>query len=111
LNEAEHQAFGDLYHKLVEGGFGTEADRYFTMYDFQSYYEVQKKVEHLYAQPLLWAEYALNNIAGMGSFSSDNSIKNYSEKIWQISQTPIKQEILDRIRYEYSVLDVCRVYK
>ncbi|MBA3236828.1 MAG: glycogen/starch/alpha-glucan phosphorylase [Parachlamydiaceae bacterium] len=111
LNEAEHQAFGDLYHKLIEGGFGTEADRYFNMYDFESYYEVQKKVDQLYAQPLLWAEYALNNIAGMGSFSSDNSIRNYSEKIWQISPTPIKQEILDRIRYEYSVLDVCRVYK
>ncbi|MGZ3633065.1 MAG: glycogen/starch/alpha-glucan family phosphorylase [Parachlamydiaceae bacterium] len=110
-NDAERQVLNTIFYSLFEGRYGAEPDRYFTLYDFDSYYEAQKKVDQLYHQPQLWAEYALNNIAGMGSFSSDVAVKNYCEKIWQISPMPIQQEILDRIRYEYSMLDVCRVYK
>jgi len=110
-NDAERQVLNTIFYSLFEGRYGAEPDRYFTLYDFDSYYEAQKKVDLLYHQPQLWAEYVLNNIAGMGSFSSDVAVKNYCEKIWQISPMPIQQEILDRIRYEYSMLDVCRVYK
>ncbi|MBA3603642.1 MAG: glycogen/starch/alpha-glucan phosphorylase [Parachlamydiaceae bacterium] len=108
VNESEHYAFCNLFYKLLES---TNPDVYFNLYDFKSYYETQKKAEELFQQPLLWSEYALNNIAGMGSFSSDGAVKNYCEKIWQLSPVPIQQDILERIRYEYKLLDVCRVYK
>lgn len=104
-NDSEHHAFSNLYWRL------TEIDPYFCLYDFESYYNVQKKVEELYQQPLLWAEYAIQNIASMGNFSSDVAIKKYCNEIWDIKPEPIKQEILDAVRHEYSLMDVCRVYQ
>lgn len=110
LNDDEHQAFSDLYHKLIETHYGEPPDRYLSLQDLESYYQTQKKVEELYQQPNLWAEYAIHNIAGMGKFSVDYSILNYCEKIWGLEPCPEDDEILERIRYEYSIIDQCRIY-
>ena len=100
-NEQEHQAFTGLFQKLVEGYYGSGADRYFILKDLESYFEMQKKVEALYEDPLKWADYAIHNIAGMGKFSSDRSIKEYSDKIWGLQPCPIDEEILTRVQHEY----------
>ncbi len=110
LTDDEHYAFSDLYHKLIEGHYGGSPDRYFTLRDLQSYYDTQKKVEELYLQPSLWAEYALHNIAAMGMFSTDRSIHEYSEKIWGITPQQLNDELLERIRSEYSAHDRCRIF-
>ena len=100
-NEEEHQAFNGLFQKLLEGFYGSGADRYFLLYDLQSYYETQKKVEALYENHYKWAEYAIHNIAGMGKFSSDRAIREYSEKIWGLQPCPTDDEILARAEHEY----------
>lgn len=100
--DEEHQALSDLYHKLIETHYGGMPDRYFTLKDLESYYETQKKVEELYKTPQTWAEYAIHNIAGMGKFSTDNTIHNYATLVWGIQPCPLNQEILDRVRYEYN---------
>lgn len=100
--EEEHQAFSDLYHKLVEMHYGGTPDRYFTIKDLRSYYDTQLKVEEFYKNPEKWAEYAIHNVAGMGKFSTDNSIKNYAELVWGITPYPLDPEILDRVRYDYA---------
>lgn len=110
INNDEHQSFSDLYHMLMEAYFGDTPDRYFILKDLESYYNAQKRVEELYKTPEIWAEYAIHNIAGMGQFSTDVSIKNYCEKIWGIEPCPIDEEILERIRHEYSILDRCRIF-
>lgn len=109
-NEQEHQDFCDLYHKLIEGHYGGAADRYFTLYDLQGYYNAQQKVEKYYNDPILWSKTVIHNIAGMGKFSSDVSIENYCKEIWNIEPCQTDPEILDRIRYEYSEHDKCRIY-
>jgi len=109
-NDDEHLAFSDLYHKLMEAHYGEAPDRYFTLKDLESYYKTQKEVEILYQKPNTWAEYAIHNIAGMGSFSADISIKNYCEKIWKITPCVSDDEILARIKHEYSIVDQCRIY-
>ncbi len=101
--EEENQVFGDLYHKLIEMHYGGPPDRYFTLLDLQSYYETQQKVEKFYKDPILWAEYAIHNIAGMGKFSSDNSVHTYANLIWDIKPCPIVQEILDKVKYDYQI--------
>lgn len=106
----EHQSFGDLYHKLIEGHYGDDPDRYFSLLDLQNFYDTQKKVEELYRQPAKWAEYAIHNIAGMGKFSSDVAVMEYAKTIWDVSPCPIDPEVLATVRYEYSELDKCRVY-
>lgn len=111
INDSEHLTFSDLYHKLVEGHYGGPPDRFMALYDFQSFYDVQKKVDELYLQPSLWAEYAMHNIASMGYFSSDRAVQEYCKLIWQLSSIPPDPEILSRVRDEYTSIDVCRVYK
>lgn len=105
-NEAEAEALNDLYLTLLDP---YQQDQYFILNDLSDYYETQKKVEELYLQPNLWAEYAIHNMAGMGFFSSDNSIKNYAEKIWGIMPCSPNEEELSRIRKEYTDLDRCRI--
>jgi starch phosphorylase len=105
--DEEHQVFSDLYHKLIEMHYGGPPDRYFTLKDLQGYYDTQQKVEELYKKPRIWAEYAIHNLAGMGKFSSDYSIHNYSELIWNIQPCPLDQELLDRVRYDYAVHNRC----
>lgn len=109
-NDAEHQAFSDLFQKLVESNFGAPTDNYFILHDLPSYYQTQKKVEDLYRQPHKWAEYVIHNMAGMGDFSTDNSIKNYCEKVWGLAPCPPDPEIEERVRYEYNLADQCRIY-
>lgn len=103
-SEDEHNALRDLYDKLMT------SDRYFTLYDLESYYNTQKKVEDLYQDPDKWAEFVIHNIAGMGTFSTDVSIKKYSELVWQLAPCPADEEILDRYRDEFSKHDRCRIF-
>jgi starch phosphorylase len=103
-NEVEHQVFSDLFHKLIEGHYGGTPDRYMALRDLEDYYNTQKKVEELFQEPTKWAEYAIHNIAGMGKFSTDYSIQNYSNLIWGLIPCPPDEEILERIRYEYNLV-------
>lgn len=106
-SDEEHQIFSDLYHKLIETHYGGPPDRYFTLKDLQAYYDMQQKVEELYKKPNTWAEYAIHNLAGMGKFSSDFSIHNYANLIWNIEPCPLDEELLDRVRYDYAVHNRC----
>jgi glycogen phosphorylase len=60
-----------------------QRDPYFLMADFDAYCEAQRSVDELYTEPAAWAERCALNIAGMGEFSSDRTIAQYIENIWQ----------------------------
>jgi starch phosphorylase len=107
--DAEHQAFTSLYHGLLEPHNSDPVDRYFVLGDLQAYYEVQQKVEELFLDKDKWAEYALHNIAGMGRFSSDQSVHAYAKAIWGIAPCPVDKKELTRVRDEYSEHDKCRI--
>ena len=93
-NEEEEKCFQMLYHDLAT------RDRYRALQDITPYFETQKKVEDLFAQPSKWAEYAIHNIAGMGTFSTDESIKNYATKLWDLTPCPPDPAEISRIRTE-----------
>lgn len=99
----ETAAFAQLHKNLHE------TDTYRVLKDLRAYYDTQKKVEKLFLQPQLWAETALRNIAAMGRFSADNSIRNYAEKIWGIVPLPPDPGILAKVREEYSEHDRCKI--
>ncbi|MBS0620663.1 MAG: glycogen/starch/alpha-glucan family phosphorylase [Verrucomicrobia bacterium] len=100
--DAEHQAFSDLYQNLL-------TDPYFVLSDLENYYEVQKKVEELFLRPAEWAKCAIQNIAAMGKFSTDESIHNYSREVWNLEKCPVDKAELERVRAEYSEHDKCRI--
>ncbi len=103
-NEVEQEVLMSIYNSLITG---YDRDRYFVLKDLRPYYDAQKKVEELYANPRKWAEYAIHNIAAMGEFSSDESVRHYAENIWGLKPVPIDSEELARVRKDFRESDRC----
>ena len=102
-NSAEHEALLSIHQALMR-------DPFFVLNDLLSYYETQKKVESLYQNQHLWAEYAIHNLAGMGAFSSDGSIQTYAEKIWNLTPCPLDVDALLKAQKESSEHDRCYIF-
>ncbi len=66
-------------------------DYYCLFADFESYVRKQDEVSAAYADKKLWNKMALMNVARMGKFSSDRSIREYAQNIWNVK--PIDVEI------------------
>jgi starch phosphorylase len=62
----------------------THRDSYLLLADFAAYVEAQQRVDALYRTPDAWAEKAIRNIAGMGWFSSDRTVREYARLIWNL---------------------------
>ena len=63
----------------------SEHDPYLHLADLKTYIEAQEAVEACYSKPALWMEKAILNVAQMGKFSSDRTITEYAEGIWNAS--------------------------
>lgn len=68
----------------------TENDQYFVLKDFDSYVKIQEKVGNAYENKHDWLNMSLINIAKSGFFSSDRTIEEYAEGIWNIK--PLSQK-------------------
>ncbi len=69
--------FMDLFDEFTRHG-----DPFFYLADYRPYVEAQQRVEELYRHPAAWAEKAILNVARMGWFSSDRTIREYAQTIW-----------------------------
>ena len=65
-------------------------DEYFLLADFASYVEAQEKIGVLYSNKSKWAHICLANIAKAGFFSSDRTINQYCEDIWNLKKITLK---------------------
>jgi starch phosphorylase len=72
-----------LVDSLLWGG-----DHYLLLADFGAYVETQLRVDALYRQGGEWASRAIANVAGMGAFSSDRTIREYAQQIWGMTPAP-----------------------
>ncbi|MBP5990637.1 MAG: glycogen/starch/alpha-glucan phosphorylase [Piscinibacter sp.] len=72
-----------LVDALLWGG-----DHYLLLADFASYAETQLRVDALFRQSGEWASRAIANVAGMGAFSSDRTIREYAQQIWGVTPAP-----------------------
>jgi starch phosphorylase len=75
-----------LVDSLLWGG-----DHYLLLADYASYIAAQSRVDDLYRQPQQWCARAITNVAGMGVFSSDRTIREYARQIWHIEPDAIPQ--------------------
>ncbi|MDH4062340.1 MAG: glycogen/starch/alpha-glucan phosphorylase, partial [Aquincola sp.] len=57
-------------------------DTYMLMADFADYVAAQRRVDALWNDSAAWNERAIHNVAAMGAFSSDRTIREYVDKIW-----------------------------
>jgi starch phosphorylase len=62
-----------------------DRDSYFLCADFADYVAVQHRVDEAYREQDDWTVRVIRNIAAMGSFSSDRTIREYCENIWHIT--------------------------
>lgn len=79
--------FRDIYNSLLNGNCG-RADEYFVLADFESYRRIQEEVDKAYKDKMRWAKMSLMNTARSGKFSSDRTIRQYADEIWDI--TPLE---------------------
>jgi starch phosphorylase len=81
--EKEQGIFKWIYEALIMNG-----DTFFHVADFQSYVETQQAVGREFKSREDWLRKAILNVARIGKFSSDRSISEYAEDIWNVR--PVK---------------------
>jgi starch phosphorylase len=86
LDAIAHGAFSPdepaRYRGLVEGLLAH--DTYLVLADFADYQAAQRRVDALYRQRSAWASAVCRNIAAMGRFSVDRTVREYAQKVWLV---------------------------
>ncbi len=99
-NEPETRAalgmiFSDFFSRYEPGIFLPlreillNGDHYMHLADFRSYLEADQRMLELYAHQDEWSGKAILNVAGSGKFSSDRTIREYAEDIWNAVPCPV----------------------
>lgn len=82
FNKSEPGIFDPIVNELLY------RDYYFVMADYQPYIDMQRKVEAEYMNTDGWTRKSIINSARMEKFSSDRSITEYAQDIWDVK--PLK---------------------
>ncbi|OFZ82046.1 MAG: glycogen phosphorylase [Bdellovibrionales bacterium RIFOXYD1_FULL_53_11] len=80
----------NLFHPLTDNLLSH--DPYRLMADFAGYVDCHKRVEQMYLDEDKWQRASIINIAKMGKFSSDRTIRQYAEEIWKIKPVKVTLE-------------------
>ncbi len=73
----------DFYNTLVEGLLDPN-DPYVLLKDLEDYLHCQAEVSRDFLDKKSWWRKSILNVAGMGKFSTDRTIRQYAEEIWGI---------------------------
>ncbi|HQN65717.1 MAG TPA: glycogen/starch/alpha-glucan phosphorylase [Methylophilus sp.] len=67
-------------------------DHYLLLADYASYISMQDEVSKVYQDQEEWSRRAILNVARMAKFSSDRTIAEYAEQIWDVKSAKAKAE-------------------
>jgi len=74
------------------------ADHYLHLADLKSHLDADERLRALYANPDEWARKAMLNVAGSGKFSSDRTIAEYANELWNVRACPVPKK--GKCRYQ-----------
>jgi starch phosphorylase len=72
----------DRYRDLVSGLY--DSDWFMVAADFDAYAAAQRTVDDVWRDPHDWNARAIRNVARVGWFSSDRTIREYAKDIWNV---------------------------
>lgn len=77
--------FKPFFDSLLDFG-----DYYLVLADFAEYLKCQEAVSEAFGNETKWTKMSILNVARIGKFSSDRTIKEYAEQIWKAKAVKIK---------------------
>jgi starch phosphorylase len=78
-------------------------DPFYVCADFAAYAACQQQVSNTFLDEEKWAKMSILNTARMGWFSSDRSIREYCDDIWNLSPVPVQLEGSDGLGFLQSL--------
>lgn len=78
LSNGDTELFRPLFDDLIF------RDPFLLLTDYQSYIDCQVKVHELWKDQATWTKQSILNVARMGKFSSDRSIHDYCNLVWDV---------------------------
>ena len=84
------ELFRDIYNSLLNTYSSDRADTYFILKDFMSYHEAHMKINELYQDQTRWAHIVMMNTACSGKFTSDRTIQQYVDEIWELDKVTVE---------------------
>ena len=81
----EPHRYRALYDNLTQHG-----DHYMLQADYASYVATQEQVSAVYQDQEEWTRRAILNVARMGKFSSDRTIREYADTVWKVKHNQSK---------------------
>jgi len=85
FSRSEPGIFTPLTNTLLANG-----DYYMHLADLKSYLDADQRLVDLYVDASAWSRQAVLNVAASGRFSSDRTIAQYAEEIWQVKPVPVE---------------------
>jgi len=83
---------GNLFRPLVNELMSQ--DQYMLLADYRSYIDCQDRISDVWRDQDRWTRMSILNVARMGKFSSDRSIRDYCRDIWNVE--PVSVSDIDR---------------
>ena len=78
-----------LFQILIDGLL-RHGDPFMVLADYDSYIECQGRVDRAYRDRDWWTRASIINTASMGRFSSDRTIREYAEQIWDVQPVAVR---------------------
>src|ERR1700749_3273168 len=83
FSPGEPSRFESIAHAL------RHLDHYMVSADFDSYYEAQRGIDARWQVMPAWTRASILNVSRMAWFSSDRTIREYAEAIWNVPVRPL----------------------